>query len=52
MSKIIDFKIWSRLAPDEDFRLPKISDCTLELIDNREASREEIPAEILLSADG
>ena len=52
MSKIIDFKIWSRLSPDEDFRLPKISDCTLELIDNREASREEIPAEILLSADG
>ncbi len=52
MEKVIDFKIWSRLAPDEDFRLPKISDCTLELIDNREATREEIPAEILLSLDG
>lgn len=51
MNGVIDFKIWSRLAPDEDFRLPKISDCTLELIDNREASREEIPAEILLSLD-
>ena len=52
MEKVIDFKIWSRLAPDEDFRLPKISDCTLELIDNREATREEIPAQILLSLDG
>ena len=52
MEKVIDFKIWSRLAPDEDFRLPKISDCTLELIDNGEVSREEIPAEILLSLDG
>jgi len=52
MNGVIDFKIWSRLAPDEDFRLPKISDCTFELIDNREASREEIPAEILLSVGG
>ena len=52
MNGVIDFKIWSRLSPDEDFRLPKISDCTLELIENREASREEIPAEILLSLDG
>lgn len=52
MNKNIDFKIWSRLSPDEDFRLPKISDCTFELIENREASREEIPAEILLSLDG
>ena len=52
MEKVINFKIWSRLAPDEDFRLPKISDCTLELIENREVSREEIPTEILLSVDG
>lgn len=52
MSKILDFKIWSRLAPDEDFRLPRISDCTLELIENRAATLDEIPAEILLSVDG
>lgn len=52
MNQIIDFKIWSRLAPDEEFRLPKISDCSFDLIENSEASREEIPAEILLSLDG
>ena len=38
MNGVIDFKIWTRLAPDEDFRLPKISDCTFELIENREAA--------------
>ncbi|MBR6579023.1 MAG: hypothetical protein IKK74_08765 [Clostridia bacterium] len=52
MNGVIDFKIWTRLAPDEDFRLPKISDCTFELIENREAAIDEIPAEILLSVDG
>jgi hypothetical protein len=52
MSKFIDFKVWSRLSPDEDFRLPKISDCTLELIENREVSLDEVPADILLSIDG
>ncbi len=52
MSKIIDFKIWSRLAPDEEFRLPKISDCSFELIEYREVTFDEVPAEILLSVDG
>ena len=52
MSKTVDFKIWSRQAPDEDFRLPKISDCTLELVENREVTLEEIPADILLALDG
>ena len=52
MSKFIDFKIWSREGHLDDFRLPKISDCTFELIEDREVSLDEIPAEILLSMDG
>lgn len=52
MDRTVDFKIWSRLSPDEDFRLPRINACELELIENREASVEEIPAEILLTVGG
>jgi hypothetical protein len=52
MSKFIDFKIWSREAHLDDFRLPKISDSTFELIEDREVTLDEIPAEILLSMDG
>lgn len=52
MSKFLDFKIWSRQAPDEDFRLPKINDCVYELIEQKSVSFDEIPAEILLSVDG
>ena len=49
MNQTIDFKIWSKLSPDDDWRLPKISDCKLELIEKREAEMSEIPAQILLS---
>lgn len=51
MNQTIDFKIWSRLSPDDEWRLPKISDCKLELIEKREAEMSEIPADILLSVD-
>ncbi len=47
-----DFKIWSRQAPDEETRLPKINDCVLELIEQKEVELDEIPAEILLSVSG
>ena len=52
MNKTIDYKIWSRTAPDDDWRLPKISDCKLELIENRAAEMAEVPADILLSLGG
>ena len=52
MNQTIDYKIWSRTAPDDDWRLPKISDCRLELIEKREAEMGEIPADILLSVGG
>lgn len=52
MNQTIDYKIWSRITPGDDWRLPKISDCKLELIENREAGMGEIPADILLSAVG
>ncbi len=45
-----DFKIWSRQATDGETRLPKINDCVLELIEQKEVGLDEIPAEILLSA--
>lgn len=52
MNQIIDFKIWSKLSPDDEWRLPKINDCKLELIEKREVSFGEIPADILLSVSG
>ena len=52
MMKSIDFKIWSRESHLDDFRLPKISDCTFELIEDREVTLDEIPADILLAMDG
>lgn len=52
MDQMIDFKIWSRLSPDDDWRLPKISDCRLELIEKRTVEMGEIPADILLSVTG
>lgn len=52
MKQTVDFKIWSREAHLDDFRLPKISDCSFELVEDREVTLDEIPAEILLSMDG
>lgn len=52
MNQVIDFKIWSRQSPDEEFRLPKINDCVYEIIEQKSVSFDEIPAEILLSVDG
>lgn len=52
MTNYTDFKIWSRLAPDEETRLPKINDCKLELVEQREVEPGEIPARILLSTGG
>ena len=52
MMKSIDFKIWSRESHLDDFRLPKISDCSFELIEDREVTLGEIPSDILLSMDG
>ncbi len=47
-----EFKIWSKEAAGEDVRLPKINDCLLEMIEQREVGFDEIPAEILLSVKG
>jgi hypothetical protein len=52
MNQTIDFKIWSKLSPDDEWRLPKINDCRLELTEKREVSLDEIPADILLSVGG
>lgn len=48
----MDFKVWSRNAPDDDLRAPKINDCRFEIVDKKEVSYEEIPAEAMLSVDG
>lgn len=52
MNQIVDFKIWSKLSPDEEWRLPKINDCKLELIEKKEVALGEIPAGILLAVGG
>jgi len=52
MNPMIDFKIWSKLSPDDEWRLPKINDCKLELIEKREVEIGEIPADIMLSVTG
>ncbi len=52
MNQTIDYKIWSRIVPDEEWRLPKINDCKLELIEKKEVSFGEIPAGILLAVGG
>ncbi len=47
-----EFKIWSRSEAGEDVRLPKINDCLLEFLGQKEVEMGEVPAEILLSVGG